>query len=350
MTATAFSPEVSARLKSRPDDHRNSHRAEITRGRSPDRTLRWSANTSTGRPSTAIGCSEPPCIGRLSMAADRSNAGKRGNVRKKLVIETAALCFLGRPRNRHGHGEDVRRLEAGICPAQRPEAANHESGADEQNQRQRHFGDDQRVARPLAARVAVGLAEALLQRIVEIAAHEPGSGDQARRQSGEDGSQRGEGQHEAIHLHFGRAGHLIGQRTGDQRLAGARPPAVRARRRQSPGSSFRSAPGGAPARGWRPAPRGWRVPCGGRWCAPARDSRCSHRRSAERNRPRRADVSSAGRTSPTRSSRKRVTMAPHPLSSSRVIARQAIGDDVHCRLGLRDGHAVDEAGRPRSQL
>ena len=38
-------------------------------------TFRCSANTSAGRPSIAIGCSEPPCIGRLSMAATERTPG-----------------------------------------------------------------------------------------------------------------------------------------------------------------------------------------------------------------------------------------------------------------------------------
>ena len=64
-----FGLEVSRLARSNADFARLLELARLTD------TLRWSANTSTGRPSTAIGCSDPPRMGRVSMAATERTPG-----------------------------------------------------------------------------------------------------------------------------------------------------------------------------------------------------------------------------------------------------------------------------------
>ena len=57
-------------------------------------------------------------------------------------------------RNADGQRQHARRIEARIDRRQLLHRANHQAGADEQDDRQRHFGDDQRRAEPLRSDAA----------------------------------------------------------------------------------------------------------------------------------------------------------------------------------------------------
>src|ERR1043166_6876856 len=102
------------------------------------------------------------------------------------------------------------RIEAGVGAAQRPEGANHEAGADQEHEGERDFGDNERVAGAAAAGVAIGFAQALLERIVEIAAEQAGAGEESGCDAGENRRDERECQHAPLELGFGGARQLCG--------------------------------------------------------------------------------------------------------------------------------------------
>ena len=64
----------------------------------------------------------------------------------------AAPLACGEPESERPHGQQALRAEAGVGPLQPEEAAGQEPGADQQDDRHRDLGDDERVVQPVAAR------------------------------------------------------------------------------------------------------------------------------------------------------------------------------------------------------
>ena len=62
-----------------------------------------------------------------------------------MELPDLALVRILREIQRHSHRQHAVGLDAGIDPLQLHEAAQHQSGADEQHERHRNLGDDQRA-------------------------------------------------------------------------------------------------------------------------------------------------------------------------------------------------------------
>ena len=69
-----------------------------------------------------------------------------------------------RPGQRHPHRQHVVRVEAGIDAAERDRRADQQRRADEQDERERHFGDHEQRARLVLPEAGAGTARALLER------------------------------------------------------------------------------------------------------------------------------------------------------------------------------------------
>ena len=93
------------------------------------------------------------CARRAPRAADRTASGRLPRSAPSAATTSIVSTLFGR--------------EAGVDLLQLPQAANQQPGADQQHDRQRDFGDDQRFARAAADGCALLLA-AFLQRVVEI--------------------------------------------------------------------------------------------------------------------------------------------------------------------------------------
>ena len=161
MTATAAGRKY-RRAGSRDPANRNAHGMEVVRSSCRTETLRCSAKTSTGRPSTAKAArSHLASVGYRWRP--QIHAAQRCHLREKVIVEAAASHCFGRFGNGYRHGQNVARLEARVSPMQGPETANHKTGADQQHQRERYFGDNKCAARAAAARIAIGFAGALFR-------------------------------------------------------------------------------------------------------------------------------------------------------------------------------------------
>ena len=107
-------------------------------------------------------------------------------------------------------------IKARIDPAQLPQAANHQSGTDEENERQRYFGNHQRATRPVSAELHICPAKAPLQRVVQIALRRAQGWRQPGHHSSQQRDGQGESQYPGIHSDIFRAGHALRQKSNDQ--------------------------------------------------------------------------------------------------------------------------------------
>ena len=71
-------------------------------------------------------------------------------------------------RQRHPHRQHVRRVETDGDALERPETAEHQAGADEQQHCERHLHDDERVPEALAGAAARDALAAVLERVGQI--------------------------------------------------------------------------------------------------------------------------------------------------------------------------------------
>src|ERR1700751_5558550 len=123
---------------------------------------------------------------------DRScgvDSGKMLDALEDLIEELRLLCCVGELSvvDHEGEGEDVVLVESRIDGLEIPEAAQHESGADEKNKREGNFDDDQAGTGFAGAAFGVGMAQALFEGFVDVSfGHAPG-GKKAGDDSGEDG-------------------------------------------------------------------------------------------------------------------------------------------------------------------
>ena len=102
-------------------------------------------------------------------------------------------------------------VEAGVDGLEIPEAAEHESGSDEQDEGQRDFDDDESGAGFAGAAVGVGAAEALFEGVVDVAfGHTPG-GQEAGEEAGGDGESEGEGEDGTVEADVADAGKPVGE-------------------------------------------------------------------------------------------------------------------------------------------
>ena len=167
--------------------------------------------------------------GRLLDARERTDARER-------VREEAGSLRWRRVTNRrrlHARREHAVGVESRIDVLQAHEAANQETRADEQNQRQRHFRDDEpaeNAPRPRPAAVAAAFAKRLIDRARRHdRRHE--AEDQARGEG--DGHRHGEHRQVERDLIESRHRYAIGNER-DQ-------PAVKRKRQRQPGDAARGA-------------------------------------------------------------------------------------------------------------
>ena len=75
--------------------------------------------------------------------------------------------------------------KTGIDGEQAVQALHHQSGADQENERQRHLGDDQKIAPAILMRAATGGSRAFLQIRLQVGLRGVQRGRQAKHQCGQ---------------------------------------------------------------------------------------------------------------------------------------------------------------------
>jgi hypothetical protein len=115
--------------------------------------------------------------------AGDTHAGEVASARNQLLIEQhdPFRGLVTRRWQRHSHRQHVRWIEAERYALQGPETPEHEAGAHEQHDGERHLDDDEPVAEALAASTARGALASVLERIGEV---DP-QGAQRRREAEE---------------------------------------------------------------------------------------------------------------------------------------------------------------------
>ena len=104
-------------------------------------------------------------------------------------------CLKARRRQRHPHRQHVRRVEAGIDPAERDGRANQQRGTDQENQGQRDFRDDQHRPRLVLPEAGARSPAALLERGREVrlrALQRRDEPEEDARAEGDDDGERGD--------------------------------------------------------------------------------------------------------------------------------------------------------------
>src|SRR5918996_3914876 len=157
--------------KPAPVDDRNLHRLEIARADRADirhekisRGQRWMPLNTEAHTS--------PVSGKRQIVRDRRrfHARQRLNTSGKLLKKFDALLFVRILRfgKRQAHGENVARVESEPRPAKMTEAFNHQSGADQQDEREGHFGNHEQAGKSAAAKSGHGRASSFFQRLIQI--------------------------------------------------------------------------------------------------------------------------------------------------------------------------------------
>src|SRR5438093_988987 len=86
----------------------------------------------------------------------------------RLLLGAAAV--VSRAWQVEAHREDLRRIEANREMPEPNEGPHEQRRADQENERQRHFRDDERAAQPAVLCSTAGAARALLERLRELTA------------------------------------------------------------------------------------------------------------------------------------------------------------------------------------
>ena len=103
---------------------------------------------------------------------------------------------------RDAHRYDVVCSEAGVNRLQFPERAQHQSTADQQNQRHRQFADNERSAKQLRAAGSGGAAGGVLQRAGDAADQQRHKGSQTEEGASDDAGDQSEDQYAHVHHDF----------------------------------------------------------------------------------------------------------------------------------------------------
>ena len=102
-------------------------------------------------------------------------------------------------------------VEADIDVLQLREAADHESCADEQDERQSNFDDDEGGAGGAGAAGGIGAAKALFEGVVEVASSHAERGDEACEEASGDGEAECEGENGEAELNCAELRELVGE-------------------------------------------------------------------------------------------------------------------------------------------
>src|SRR5579871_5325429 len=114
------------------------------------------------------------------------DAGSGGEFSIKLAYLGADRIRVSaehRWRQREPEGDDIGGIKAGIHAPQDDEAADHESGANQQDERHGHFGDHERALRAIAR--ATASTAAFLERVMQMWVRSAERGDDAEENSRE---------------------------------------------------------------------------------------------------------------------------------------------------------------------
>ena len=139
---------------------------------------------------TALAASTPGRARSRSTAAAKNAARRLGSASAE-------------PLHRHRHRQHAARVEARIDGRGRGEAAQHQAGADQQDERQRQLGDHEHVAQQRLAAVAGRAARA--EAIADARPRRLPGRHQAEDEAGDDRDAEREGQRPALDRHVGGA-------------------------------------------------------------------------------------------------------------------------------------------------
>jgi len=110
----------------------------------------------------------------------------------------AARCSGWRARLQHERQHAVR-VEAGLDARQRDDAAQHQAGANQQDERQRHLGDDHRAAQPASASQPAARTTNRAQRFGDVGARRAQRRHQTAQHGGAGAGDDREREHPRIH-------------------------------------------------------------------------------------------------------------------------------------------------------
>src|SRR5262249_39141290 len=110
------------------------------------------------------------------------------------VDNLRALIVAG-VRQRDAHRQRVPRVEASVHASQPQETEREHTGAEEQSERERDFGDDQGASQSPAARAAGQTPARFLERVIELNVRRFEGRDQAENDAGQQSHYKGEAEH-----------------------------------------------------------------------------------------------------------------------------------------------------------
>ena len=129
------------------------------------------------------------------------NSGQRAKARQRFVEEAARLGqVVACARKLHARREHAFGAEAEVVALQLDEAAHQQTGAGQQDERQRHFGDDERAEHAVQS-AAAGVTPAFAQRIARGARRDE-CGHETEEDAGQERSDHGERDHRHIERHL----------------------------------------------------------------------------------------------------------------------------------------------------
>src|SRR5437763_16532451 len=87
-------------------------------------------------------------------------------------------------RQFHLGGKQMIGAKSRIECAQREKTVDEQTGADQENKRDRHFGDNKQTPYAIAAHAWPGIAAAFLERFIQIETRRLGGGSETKNQAG----------------------------------------------------------------------------------------------------------------------------------------------------------------------
>ena len=155
----------------------------------------------------------PAC--RTSPDAASRSSTPRINTTRFACSKVRSRLRIVRLRQPEAKREQLRRRHAGLHGLQVPEAPDQQAGADEQHQRDRDLGDDQRVAQAGAHAAGHALA-GRLQVIADVGACRLQRRTETDEQADDHRGQQGEQEHASVHADVRHARQPVGHETQQQ--------------------------------------------------------------------------------------------------------------------------------------
>ena len=146
-----------------------------------------------------------PLSGRIEVIAagfhPRQRLDPPNHLRIKIGDRFAARIF--RLGQRDLHREHIPRVESGIDILQANKALQQETRADQEDKRERDFGNNEGVADTVAPGPGRGAAAAFLEGFSQLGLGTGNRGDKAKKNPGNNGGRQGHQQHAQIEIGFG---------------------------------------------------------------------------------------------------------------------------------------------------